>query len=352
MALPEAKSRVLEEGDEALIAGSIDKPETDGEEIVYASLEEQAAEAEQAGKKPAEEKPAAPAAGAKPAAKPAAAAGEDEIPEEYRGKTPAQLAKMLRDAQGLIGRQGSELGDLRKHVDTAIQTSLAALHQSRAKPAEAAPAKPAEETLDESRFFAEPHASVSKLIENHPLIKEIRATLGQAAANTEAQRAQAASERFQAAHPDSQEILRDPEFRQWVSASPIRQSLLQRAHTKFDFHAGDEVFGTWKALKGVRSGSAAGTKAGDGAPASDAVSEAARTLAAARAAKTTAASQQAAAQAASVPTGGGAGAGKAGGGGKKIYRRADVLKLMEENPERYEALADELTLAYKENRVR
>ena len=37
---------------------------------------------------------------------------------------------------------------------------------------------------------------------------------------------------------------------------------------------------------------------------------------------------------------------------QKIYRRADVLRLMEEQPERYEAMADEITLAYKEGRVR
>jgi hypothetical protein len=37
---------------------------------------------------------------------------------------------------------------------------------------------------------------------------------------------------------------------------------------------------------------------------------------------------------------------------KRIYKRADVLRLMEEQPERYEAMADEIGLAYKQGRVR
>jgi hypothetical protein len=37
---------------------------------------------------------------------------------------------------------------------------------------------------------------------------------------------------------------------------------------------------------------------------------------------------------------------------KKIYRRADVLELMENHPERYEMLAPEIELAYAEGRVR
>ena len=52
-----------------------------------------------------------------------------------------------------------------------------------------------------------------------------------------------------------------------------------------------------------------------------------------------------------MPTSGASGAAKPNGG-KKIFRRADVLRLMETDPERYEALSDEITLAYQEGRVR
>lgn len=350
MAMLEPKSRVLEDGDEALIAGSTDAPKEENVETVeYATLLEDSTKKEQ---QPAatKEQPAA-----KPAAQPAATPDE-EIPEEYRGKTPAQLAKMLKDSQSLIGRQGSELGELRKKVDFAIQASLEAVRgRKEAQPAEKPAPAAAVEEFDESEIFAKPKAAIDKLIENHPLIKEIRASLGQSAATAEAQRAQANTERFNQAHPDAGEIMRDPEFRQWVGASRVRQALMQRAHTKFDFDAGDEVFSTWKALKGVKQSSSAGeqstTTTTATATGEDAVSAAARTLAAAKAAKTAQAAQAAAASAAAVPSGSAAAGGKSGGA-KKVYRRADIIRLMEEDPDRYEALSDEITAAYREGRVR
>lgn len=261
---------------------------------------------------------------------------------------------MLKDSQSLIGRQGSELGELRKKADQAIQTSLEALRARKEAPA----AKPEPEPdVDDSEIFADPKKAINKLVENHPLIKEIRATLGKSASEQQVARATAATERFNQAHPDSQEILADPDFRKWVAASPVRRQLLLRANNQFDFDAGDEVFSTWKALKGVSK--AKDANEGDGSPAADAkaastgdpdeaaVKAAAQVMARAAAAKK---AKDAAASAAAAPTGG-ASAGK-DGAAKKVYRRADVLRLMEEDPERYERLAPEIELAYREGRVR
>jgi hypothetical protein len=342
MAIVEPQPRVLEDGDAALIEGSTETPATGTETVEtveYATLLE-----DPKGK----EQPAA----VKPAASQPAAGTEEELPDEYRGKTPAQLAKMLKDSQSLIGRQGSELGELRKKVDFAIQASLEGIRsrkEAQATPAAQPAATP--EEFDESEIFAKPKAAIDKLIENHPLIKEIRASMGQSAANAEAHRAQSNTERFNQAHPDAGDIMRDPEFRQWVGASRVRQALMQRAHTKFDFDAGDEVFSTWKALKGVKQSSSAGTQSAAAATGEDAVSAAARTLAAAKAAKTAQAAAAAATSAAAVPSGSAAAGGKSGGA-KKVYRRADIVRLMEEDPDRYEALSDEITAAYREGRVR
>ena len=40
------------------------------------------------------------------------------------------------------------------------------------------------------------------------------------------------------------------------------------------------------------------------------------------------------------------------GSRKKVYRRADIIKLMRTDPERYQSLSDELLKAYAEGRVR
>jgi hypothetical protein len=37
---------------------------------------------------------------------------------------------------------------------------------------------------------------------------------------------------------------------------------------------------------------------------------------------------------------------------KKVYRRADLIRLRLENPDRYDALSDEIMKAYSEGRVK
>ena len=37
---------------------------------------------------------------------------------------------------------------------------------------------------------------------------------------------------------------------------------------------------------------------------------------------------------------------------EKVYRRADIIKLMKTDPERYNALSDEILKAYAEGRVK
>jgi len=44
--------------------------------------------------------------------------------------------------------------------------------------------------------------------------------------------------------------------------------------------------------------------------------------------------------------------GSAEGSRKKVYRRADIIKLMKNDPDRYQALSDEIMAAYAEGRVK
>lgn len=345
---PQSNIKVLEDGTDALYEG------TNGEATIVSEEElvsfdglsgDSAADLRQ---KP-EQKPAAKPA-EKPAPAAAAAPAEDDLPPEFKGKTPKELVKMYQEAHSTIGRQGQELGELRRTVDSAIR--LAQRYQQPAAAA-AAPAAPAKPVVEESEIFAKPVESILKIIENSPVIQEIRKTMGQSAANEAQRQAQSNVARFSAAHPDFQQILGDQEFRTWVAASPVRKALLLRANNNFDFDAGDEVFSTWKALKQVKNppaaaaaapaAAAAAAPAVEGAPSEAEVTAAASTLARAKAAK-------AAASAAAAPTGGASAAKQSGA--KKVYRRVDLIRLAEENPERYYAMSDEIDAAYREGRVR
>jgi len=44
--------------------------------------------------------------------------------------------------------------------------------------------------------------------------------------------------------------------------------------------------------------------------------------------------------------------GSSEGSRKKVYRRADIIKLMKTDPERYQALSNEIFQAYAEGRVK
>lgn len=263
---------------------------------------------------------------AKPAkAKPVVKA-DDELPEALKGKTPAQLAKMYSDAQELIGRQGTELGDLRRVADKYITS-----HLTRPAPAIPAAVVVAPKPLDDVDFFTNPAAAIARAISEHPALKELQGT-ARTYAERELTRGQRdAAREFNAAHPDSVEVLADEAFRDWVVKSPIRQQMLLRAHKQYDLASANELFSTWKELKALRAGQASAVEV---KPAAKSAGKPAAAAAAAR-----------------VPTGGNA-TPSANAGAPKIYRRADLIRLQQENPARYELMGDEITLAYTEGRVR
>lgn len=228
---------------------------------------------------------------------------DDTIPEKYRGKSPAELAEMLVEAERFQGRQSQEVGQLRRDLDAVIQAQLAT-----AQPAPA-PAASEEEPAD---FFEDPEKAVDRRIDNHPAIKAAR----EEAANLQRQTSQT---RLKNAHPDVDVILKDPGFAEWVQKSPVRVKLLQDAHFKYDFDAADELLSTWKERKTLAD------------TANSVQAETAkRNLSAAKTGDTTSSSS-------GVP--------------KKVYRRADIVRLMQTDPDRYQQLAPEIERAYLEKRV-
>jgi hypothetical protein len=45
---------------------------------------------------------------------------QDDLPDKYRGKSASDIARMHQEAEKAIGRQGQELGDLRRVVDDIL----------------------------------------------------------------------------------------------------------------------------------------------------------------------------------------------------------------------------------------
>ena len=224
---------------------------------------------------------------------------EEDIPEKYRGKSAKDIVRMHQEAEKLLGRQSSEVGELRKLVDNFI------MNQTQAS-------KPVEKD-DDVDFFEDPKRAVEKAIANHPKIRQAE----QLSVNM---RKQQAAAMLHNTHPDYASIVSDPEFRNWVEASKVRKELITRADRGFDFEAANELLSTWKERKRVVQQ----TKE---------VEE-----------------KEIKRQRKAASTGGGQGGGE--GRSRKIYRRSDIINLMTTDPDRYAALADEITKAYAEGRVK
>ena len=227
---------------------------------------------------------------------------EETLPAKYQGKSIQAVLQMHQDAEKALGRQSGEVGELRQVVDQFIQ-SQTQLTQPNA---------PQQEPTEEVDFFTDPEQAVSKAIENHPSVKQTQELNQQL-------KAQNALAQLQQKHPDAETIMKDPKFVEWVKGSKIRTQLLAYADQAYDFDSADELFTTWKERQQVVNQTAQMEKQG----------------------------RKKAVKAAS--TGNTRGSNSVS---KKIYRRADIIKLMRTDPDRYQSLSEEILTAYKEGRVR
>lgn len=228
---------------------------------------------------------------------------QSEIPDKYRGKSAEDLVRMHQEAEKLLGRQSSEVGELRQVVDSYIQTQLSN---------QQAPSQQSE-TVDDVDFFSDPEEAVKRAIDNHPKIKEAENISKQYQKTT-------ALSQLQQDHPDMQNILTDDKFAEWIKGSKIRTQLYVQADKQYDYEAAHELFTLWKERKQVVQQTATAEKQG----------------------------RKQAVKNASTGSASGSSETKT----RKIYRRADIIKLMRTDPERYQSLSDEIMKAYQEGRVR
>ncbi len=157
---------------------------------------------------------------------------EPELPDKYQNKSVSELAQMHQEAEKLLGRQSSEVGELRKVVDSYIQTQLT--------PEQTAP-KQEDEEID---FFTDPNEAVNRMIQNHPKIKEAEAVTSQ-------YRQSNAMATLKGKHPEMEAILQDTKFAEWIQASPTRTRLFVEADQQYNTDAADELFSNWKERQNI-----------------------------------------------------------------------------------------------------
>ena len=227
---------------------------------------------------------------------------EEDLPEKYKGKTAAEIAKMHEEAEKLIGRQANEVGELRKLTDEILK------HQLSSQPKQ-------QEEVSEVDFWSDPDTYLNKKLETHPDILAARQLQLQT-------RMQQTAAMLQQNHPDFQQIASSQDFQDWVAKSKVRTELYVRADKDFDYDSADELLSSYKAIRGVKQEIAQ------------------------QQVKDLAENRNKQLKAASVDSGGG------NVTSAKIYRRTDLIRLKMTDPSRYEALQPEIMAAYAEGRVK
>ena len=211
---------------------------------------------------------------------------------------------MHQELERFTGKQSTEVGELRKVVDSYIENQTQLTQQQ---------APEVQQQDEEVDFFVDPQTAVSRAIDNHPKIKEAQAYTQQA-------KKQTALAQLQQQHPDMESVLQDPKFAEWITGSKIRTQLFVRADQEYDYEAAHELFSNWKERNQVVQQTAE-------------VEKAARKNAVK-----------------SANTGNARGTWE--GTRKKTYRRADIIKLMKSDPDRYMALQPEIMAAYADGSVK
>ena len=229
-----------------------------------------------------------------------------EIPEKYKGKNLEDIVRMHQEAEKLIGRQAQEVGEVRRLADDLIKQSLSQKTQQQAQP------QAVENPPQEIDFFEDPQSHVNRAVANHPdVIAAKQASQQLKQIQTHAM--------LNKKHPDFADIVRDGEFIEWVKASPMRLNIYAMADANYDFNAADELLSTFKQIRTSKTQQT--TEAGN-------------------------AVRKQNLKAAGVDVGG------TGESSKKVYRRADLIRLRMQDPDRYEALQPEIMAAYSEGRVK
>jgi hypothetical protein len=230
---------------------------------------------------------------------------ELEIPEKYAGKTMAEVIEMHQNVEQALGKQGAELGEQRKLMQSLIE--------AQNKATETTP--PEEPVIQEDNFFDDPVEAVNKAIENHPdVIKAREERMGNMQKHN--------LEALDKAYPEWQKTVADASFQKFIGDSANRTEMFRKADTEYRSDLAIELFDWYSQTK--LSGAT-----------QEAVAEEKSKIE--KQMKQTSSESRTSSD--SV-------------GGKKVYRRADLINLQVTDPNRYASLADEIQSAYAEGRVK
>ena len=231
-----------------------------------------------------------------------------DIPDKFAGKSVEDIVKSYQNLEQELGRKSQEIGELRQLSDSFLKAEISRNDGQTSLQTE----NSNDET--EGDFFEDPNKAVNSLIENHPKFQEFQ--------EFQAKQSQDTSKvQLEQTHPDYVDIVKDSKFQDWVKASTFRTDLFQQADA-YNYDAADELLTHWKERSMI-----------------DKTAEVKEQQAKKRKKSLKAGKTESRVSSESTA-------------GKKTYRRADLIRLKQSDPNRYADLSDEIYNAYAEGRVK
>ncbi len=231
-----------------------------------------------------------------------------DIPDKFSGKSVEDIVKSYQNLEQELGRKSQEIGELRQLSDSFLKAEISRNDGQTSLQSENSNGE------TESDFFEDPSKAVNSLIENHPKFQEFQKF--QARQSQDTSKAQ-----LEQTHPDYVDIVQDSNFQDWVKASTFRTDLFQQAD-RYNYTAADELLTHWKERSMI-----------------DKTAEVQQKQKATRKKNLKAGKTESRVSSESTA-------------GKKTYRRADLIRLKQNDPTRYADLSDEIFNAYAEGRVK
>lgn len=230
----------------------------------------------------------------------------DDMPAKFKGKSTQDIIKAYTELEKTLGRQGQELGELRRATAEYLASDLEAKRSANKN-----------EKVDPEKFYENGPEYVDKLVDSK--LKTVEERLGMVNA------AQALSE-FKNRHPDHLTVGQSEGFREWVSSKPHRMDKFIKADNG-DVTLADELLTDYKDFVAAQE--------------SNKKANASKEIQAEQAANRKSTLKRMSGESGKAPT-----------SGKKILKATDLIRLHKNDPDRYESMAEEILQAYQEGRVK
>lgn len=162
------------------------------------------------------------------------------IPEKYKDKSREDLIDMHVNIEKVLARQGNEVGQLRKVVDSQTLILNKAIGNPTQTDVKLSP-------VTAERLLNDPESAVNQVVQQNPAVSGNAQRIN----NLEMQVAQ---NKFESANKAWKDDLNDTDFQSWVLGSKIRSKLMMGLNA-YNFEAGEELWELWNEHKGAKQAS-------------------------------------------------------------------------------------------------